>query len=68
MLQRLCEQFEYSELIDSAIACKDPCERLAYIMLFAVVPYSSTVGRNNKPFNPMLGETFELYDKIRNFR
>lgn len=68
MLQRLAEQFEYSELIDEALNCTDSCERMAYIMIFGLAPYSSTIGRNNKPFNPLLGETYELIDKDRNFR
>lgn len=69
MLQRFAEQFEYSELIDEAVNSQDSCERLAYIMIFGLVPYStSAVGRTNKPFNPLLGETYELIDKEKNFR
>lgn len=34
-------------------------QRIAYVAAFAMSNYSSTVGRIAKPFNPMLGETFE---------
>ncbi len=34
--------------------------RLIYIAAFAVSGYASTKGRTSKPFNPLLGETFEL--------
>lgn len=34
--------------------------RMAYVMAFAVSSYSSTINRVKKPFNPILGETFEL--------
>ena len=35
-------------------------ERMLYIAAFAVSGYASTAGRTNKPFNPLLGETYEL--------
>lgn len=31
-----------------------------YVAAFAASSYSSTVGRTRKPFNPLLGETFEF--------
>ena len=34
--------------------------RLVYIAAFAVSGYASTKGRTSKPFNPLLGETYEL--------
>ena len=34
--------------------------RMLYIAAFAVSGYASTAGRTNKPFNPLLGETYEL--------
>lgn len=37
-------------------------ERLLHIAAFAVSGYAATEGRTNKPFNPLLGETFELVD------
>lgn len=60
MLQRFAEQFEYSELLDEANTKPDSQERMAYILAFALTPYSATIGRVSKPFNPLLGETYEL--------
>lgn len=60
MLQRFAEQFEYSELLDEANHKADSCERMAYVLAFAITPYSATIGRISKPFNPLLGETYEL--------
>ncbi|KAJ8415902.1 hypothetical protein AAFF_G00404590 [Aldrovandia affinis] len=59
-LQRLCEELEYSELLDRAAATQDPFERMAYIATFAVSGYASSYYRaGGKPFNPVLGETYE---------
>lgn len=60
MLQRFAEQFEYSELLDDANKIQDSAERMAYLLAFALTPYSATIGRISKPFNPLLGETYEL--------
>ena len=61
MLQRMCEDLEYFELLESAKIFKDdPARRLVYIAAFAVTSYSGTDKRISKPFNPLLGETFEL--------
>lgn len=30
-IQKLCQQFEYSEVIDKAVATKDPILRLCYV-------------------------------------
>ncbi|KZS07572.1 Oxysterol-binding protein 1 [Daphnia magna] len=60
MLQRLSEDFEYSELLDKAATCSDACEQLAYVAAFTVSSYATTSIRTAKPFNPLLGETFEF--------
>lgn len=59
MLQRLTEDYEYSELLDKAATFTDPCEQLAYVAAFAISSYSTTSNRIGKPFNPLLGETYE---------
>lgn len=59
MLQRLTEDYEYAYLLDRAAECADPCEQLAYVAAFSVSGYSSTINRTGKPFNPLLGETYE---------
>ncbi|KAL3895988.1 MAG: hypothetical protein SGCHY_004363 [Lobulomycetales sp.] len=100
MLQRMCEDVEYIELLSLAARCgakdeipkKHPAihaaaqkqwkldqlhqlqkeeaslMRLMLVAAFAMSNYSSTVGRTSKPFNPMLGETYELVDEERQYR
>ena len=68
MLQRLCEDMEYSYLLDKADKCSTSLERLIHIAAWAVSNYSSTVDRTGKPFNPLLGETYELIKPERGFR
>ncbi|KAI8817986.1 Oxysterol-binding protein-domain-containing protein [Fimicolochytrium jonesii] len=95
MLQRMCEDIEYVELLSlascvgrgtqpgsvpvsetahktaatlgvdvaemAAMTGEDASlRRLMYVAAYAMSNYSSTLGRVQKPFNPMLGETFEL--------
>ncbi|KAK4309804.1 hypothetical protein Pmani_018565 [Petrolisthes manimaculis] len=60
ILQRMCEEFEYSELLDRACGLRDPAERVLNVALFAISGYSSTLHRcEHKPYNPLLGETYE---------
>lgn len=60
MLQRLTEDLEYSELLDRAARCDSPLEQMCLVAAFSVSSYSTTVHRTAKPFNPLLGETYEL--------
>ncbi|XP_070204372.1 uncharacterized protein [Littorina saxatilis] len=60
MLQRLTEELEYSEILDNAALCDDSCEQLAYVAAFTVSAYATTLFRTGKPFNPLLGETYEF--------
>ncbi|XP_052751853.1 oxysterol-binding protein 2 isoform X2 [Galleria mellonella] len=59
MLQRLTEDYEYSPVLDQAAQFTDPAQQLAYVAAFTVSSYATTSCRINKPFNPLLGETFE---------
>ena len=59
MLQRITEDFEYSSLLDEAAECEDSTEQLAYVTVFTISSYSTTINRTTKPFNPLLGETYE---------
>lgn len=69
MLQRLCEEMEYSELLDLAYAAQDdPLKRIQYVAAFAASSYGSTDGRVTKPFNPLMGETFEFVSPTGGFR
>lgn len=60
MLQRLTEDLEYHHLLDTAVHCTSSVEQMCLVAAFSVSSYSTTVHRIAKPFNPMLGETFEL--------
>ncbi|EDO17409.1 hypothetical protein Kpol_1037p5 [Vanderwaltozyma polyspora DSM 70294] len=68
MLQRVSEDIEYSELIDQAATFEDSTLRMLYISVFSFTPYSSTIKRVAKPFNPLLGETFEYCRPDKHFR
>ncbi|XP_051574126.1 oxysterol-binding protein-related protein 3 isoform X3 [Myxocyprinus asiaticus] len=68
-LQRLCEELEYSELLDRAAHTQDPFERMVYIATFAVSGYAASYYRaGGKPFNPVLGETYECDRPDKGFR
>ncbi|KAJ8352007.1 hypothetical protein SKAU_G00234830 [Synaphobranchus kaupii] len=59
-LQHMCEELEYTELLDKAADTSDPYERMVLVAAFVVSGYSSTYYRaGSKPFNPLLGETYE---------
>uniref|UniRef100_A0A8C2G6G5 Oxysterol-binding protein n=1 Tax=Cyprinus carpio TaxID=7962 RepID=A0A8C2G6G5_CYPCA len=64
MLQRLSEDLEYYELLDRGAKCQSSLEQMCYVAAFTVSSYSTTVHRTGKPFNPLLGETFEL-DRVQ---
>lgn len=59
MLEKLCEQIEYCNLLDIGAKKDDSCLRMAYVMAFSFAYNASTTGRLKKPFNPILGETYE---------
>ncbi|XP_074823771.1 oxysterol-binding protein-related protein 6 isoform X2 [Natator depressus] len=68
-LQHLCEELEYSELLDKAAETDDPYERMVLIAAFAASGYASTYYRaGSKPFNPVLGETYECIREDKGFR
>nr|GMD24616.1 oxysterol-binding protein-related protein 1D [Ipomoea batatas] len=61
-LQKCFEDLEYSHLVDQALEWGkqgDDLMRILNIAAFAVSGYASTEGRQCKPFNPLLGETYE---------
>lgn len=66
MLQRISEVLENENLLTIAAQEKDSLKRLAYVATFSATQYNSLQGRSLKPFNPLLGETFEyVTDKFR---
>lgn len=68
MLQRMAEDMEFSECLDTASLQKESGLRTAFVAAFAMSNYSSTIGRVAKPFNPLLGETFEYARLDKHYR
>lgn len=68
MLQRMAEDAEYIELLDKAVRQRGATERILFVAAFAMSNYSSTIGRVAKPFNPLLGETYEYCREDKQFR
>ncbi|MED6191700.1 Oxysterol-binding protein- protein 1C [Stylosanthes scabra] len=61
-LQKCYEEMEYSHLLDQAYEWGrrgNSLMRILCVAAFAVSGYASTDGRVCKPFNPLLGETYE---------
>ncbi|XP_021888365.1 oxysterol-binding protein-related protein 3A-like [Carica papaya] len=58
-LQKIAELMEYSYLLDMADKCEDPYMRLVYSTSWAISVYYA-YQRTWKPFNPILGETYEM--------
>ncbi|KAJ7952480.1 Oxysterol-binding protein [Quillaja saponaria] len=61
-LEKCCEDLEYSYLLDRAYEygkSGNSLLRILNVAAFAVSGYASSEGRHCKPFNPLLGETYE---------
>uniref|UniRef100_A0A665V140 Oxysterol-binding protein n=1 Tax=Echeneis naucrates TaxID=173247 RepID=A0A665V140_ECHNA len=67
-LQRLTEYMEHTYLIHQANATTDSVERMKCVAAFAVSAVASQWERTGKPFNPLLGETYELIRDDLGFR
>lgn len=67
-LQRITEYMEHVHLLHRA--CRQPraLERLQSVAAFAVSAVASQWERTGKPFNPLLGETYELIREDLGFR
>ncbi|XP_051979637.1 oxysterol-binding protein-related protein 1 isoform X2 [Xyrauchen texanus] len=67
-LQRLTEYMEHTYLIHQANTTEDSIERMKCVAAFAVSAVASQWERTGKPFNPLLGETYELVREDLGFR
>jgi len=67
-LQRIVEYGDYIDLVAQAAKTDDPIKRIELIAGFAVSAQAPNAGRIGKPFNPLLGETYELIREDRGFR
>ncbi|KAF7544410.1 hypothetical protein G7Z17_g9968 [Cylindrodendrum hubeiense] len=62
-LQKVAEQLEYGQLLNQAAKQSSPTDRLLFVAAFAISQFSNGRAKERatrKPFNPLLGETFEL--------
>lgn len=61
MLQKIAELCQNTPIMDMAIQERgDDCRRLGLIAIFLMSQYEAVYLRNRKPFNPLLGETYEI--------
>lgn len=68
MLQRLCENFQFSNLLKRASIEKNQYIRLALIGAFNISGHALSPFRTLKFFNPLLMETYEYIDNDLEFR
>lgn len=68
LLNRVAEDTEYTDLLDTAADRVDSTERMVYVAAFAASEYASTIGRVAKPFNPLLSETYEYVRPDKGYR
>lgn len=68
LLYRVVEDMEYTSLLNAAAERAEPAERMVYVAAFAASEYASTIGRVAKPFNPLLGETYEYVRPDQGYR
>ncbi|KAM9341849.1 oxysterol-binding protein-related protein 2-like [Pholidichthys leucotaenia] len=67
-LQRITEYMEHTYLIHRACSLSNSIERMQAVAAFAVSAVASQWDRTGKPFNPLLGETYELTREELGFR
>lgn len=68
MLQRLCEGFQYADLLNKATTESNPYKRLALVGAFNIGCHALNPDRTLKFFNPLLFETYEYIDTKAGFR
>ena len=61
ILQRMVEDMLYVDILEKAATSSSSLEELAYLAVYSVSVYGTTAVsvRVGKPFNPLLGETYE---------
>nr|KAF6330649.1 oxysterol binding protein like 2 [Myotis myotis] len=67
-LQRITEYMEHIYLVHRASRQPQALERMQCVAAFAVSAVASQWERTGKPFNPLLGETYELIREDLGFR
>merc|ERR1719494_116550 len=67
-LQRISEYIDYIDILNEAALIEDPIRRLLKVAVYMISCNASTDHRIGKPFNPLLGETFELIRDDKNIK
>uniref|UniRef100_A0A3P9AN32 Oxysterol-binding protein n=1 Tax=Esox lucius TaxID=8010 RepID=A0A3P9AN32_ESOLU len=67
-LQRMSEYMQHTHLIHKACTLSDSIDRMQVVAAFAVSSVASQLDRTGKPFNPLLGETYELTREDEGYR
>ncbi|KAJ8016828.1 hypothetical protein DPEC_G00011410 [Dallia pectoralis] len=67
-LQRMSEYMQHTHLIHKACTLSDSIARMEVVAAFAVSSVASQLDRTGKPFNPLLGETYELTREAERYR
>ena len=68
MGQKQCERFKYIDLLINAGNETSKEMQMCYISAFIIGEIFLNLGRSLKPFNPIIGETFEFFDNEKKFR
>ena len=68
MGQKQCEKFKYMDLLIKAGAEPSKEMQMCYIASFLIGEIFLNLGRSLKPFNPIIGETYEFFDNEKKFR
>ena len=68
MGEKQCEKFKYMDLLIKAGNESSKEMQMCYISAFLIGEIFLNLGRSLKPFNPIIGETYEFFDNERKFR
>ena len=65
MLQRMMEELLYANpILNTAAASETTLEELNHVVAYSTACYAHTTMRVGKPFNPLLGETYECDRRV----
>ena len=68
MGEKQCEKFKYMDLLIMAGNESSRELQMCYISAFLIGEIFLNIGRSLKPFNPIIGETYEYFDNEKKFR
>jgi hypothetical protein len=60
LLQKCAQSMEYNSILEEAIKQTDRAKRMAYIAVYTAAQFTIVEKNCTKPFNPILGETYEF--------